>query len=50
MSAMLAGTIPEVNFGDPLGSVAPVTPGPADVPPAAVNRDASSPNGRETPA
>ena len=28
MSAMLAGTIPEVNFGDPLGSVAPVTPAP----------------------
>jgi hypothetical protein len=47
---MLAGTIPEVNFGDPLGSVAPVTPGPADVPPATVNRDASSPNGHETPA
>jgi regulator of protease activity HflC (stomatin/prohibitin superfamily) len=50
MSAMLAGTIPDVNFGDPLGSVAPVTPRAADVPPATVNRDASLPNGRETPA
>ena len=50
MSAMFAGTIPDVNFGDPLGSVAPVNPGAADVPPATVNRDASSPNGRETPA
>jgi regulator of protease activity HflC (stomatin/prohibitin superfamily) len=50
MSALLAGTIPDVNFGDPLGSVAPVTPGPADVPAATVNGDASSPNGRESPA
>ena len=48
MTAMLAATIPGVNFGDPLGSTDPLSAGdrtPADVP--AVPQDPPAANGTE---
>ena len=42
MTAMLAATVPGVNFGDPLG-----TGGPAEMPAMPQDQDTSFPNGSE---
>jgi hypothetical protein len=50
MTAMLAATLPGVNFGDPLGSADPLSAGdraPADVAAVPENADPRSPNGSE---
>jgi hypothetical protein len=49
MTAMLAATVPDANFGDPLGSADPLSTGdctPADVT-ATQDYDPSSANGSE---
>jgi regulator of protease activity HflC (stomatin/prohibitin superfamily) len=51
MTAMLAGAVPGVNFGDPLGSADPLSAGdrgPADVPALPPDLDPSSANGSES--
>jgi regulator of protease activity HflC (stomatin/prohibitin superfamily) len=51
MTAMLAGTVPGVSFGDPLGSADPLSGGdygPAEVPVVPQDRDALSANGSES--
>jgi regulator of protease activity HflC (stomatin/prohibitin superfamily) len=50
MTAMLAGAVPGVNFGDPFGSADPLNPadlGPADVSALPPDRDPSSANGSD---
>jgi regulator of protease activity HflC (stomatin/prohibitin superfamily) len=50
MSAMLAGAVPGVNFGDPFGSADPLNPpdlGPADVSALPADQDPSSANGSD---
>jgi hypothetical protein len=50
MTAMLAATLPSVNFGDPLGSADPLSGGDraqADMPAVPQDLEAPSPNGRE---
>ena len=42
MTAMLAASVPGVNFGDPLGSG-----GPADMPAMPQDQDTPFPNGSE---
>jgi regulator of protease activity HflC (stomatin/prohibitin superfamily) len=50
MTAMLAGAVPGVNFGDPFGSADPLNPGdlgPADVSAFPPDRDPSAANGSD---
>ena len=50
MTAMLAATVPGVNFGDPLGSTDPLSAGdlaPADVPAFPQDLDTPAANGSE---
>ena len=50
MTALLAATVPDVNFGDPLGSTDPLSAGdrtPADVPAVPLDLDTPTANGSE---
>ncbi len=50
MTALLAAAVPEVNFGDPLGSTDPLSAGdrtPADVPAVPLDLDTPTANGSE---
>jgi hypothetical protein len=50
MTALLAAAVPDVNFGDPLGSTDPLSAGdrtPADVPAVPLDLDTPTANGSE---